>query len=269
MPITPAEEKRADITPPIKKVARMYAGDNGKAKGDNMQWDIVTQFLPLVKSIACRMKIYFPETVELQDIYSIGVIGLVSAVQHYDVEKAKVFPAYAKIKIKGALLDELRKLDWMPRADRTDAKKYRKSVELLEQKYMREVSDEEICNELNITPDDNRRLKQLLKPRYQIPLDGSSSGGEEDGVSLHEVISDLTEQNGREISQNHELIDLVKAGLKELPEVPRKVLALYYLEELRLAEIAEVLDLTESRICQIHSQAIQTLRNLLKAKMNK
>ncbi|OIO58733.1 MAG: hypothetical protein AUJ82_08245 [Verrucomicrobia bacterium CG1_02_43_26] len=249
----------------MDKVAKEYK--SAITPVDASQWDMVQNYLPLVKSIVSRMRVYFPEHIEMREMYSIGIIGLISAVQNYDAKKANSFGAYAKIRVRGSLLDELRRMDWLPRADRVNLKKYRKAVEELEQKIQREASEDEICEALGITKKEHAHLKNLQMPLTHVSLDSAPAAASTDSTSLHEVICDLTELNSRDVAENHELIDLLKDSLKELPEMQRKVLALYYIEELRLAEIAAVFDLTESRICQIHAQALGDLRTSLKQKM--
>ncbi|HCJ12050.1 MAG: hypothetical protein A2Y14_02045 [Verrucomicrobia bacterium GWF2_51_19] len=231
-------------------------------------WELVDSYLPLLKSIVGRMRIYFPTTVDIDDIYSVALSGLITSTQNYDEAKGTSFGSYAALRIRGALLDELRRMDWMPRADRSSTKKYRKAVESLEQELKRPVTDQDICEHLSLSVAENAHMKALKRPMVCIPLDAAPNNGEDgDVASLHEIISDATEQDGRDVTESHELIDLLHEQLNKLPAVAKKVLALYYLEGLRLSEIAEVFDLTESRICQIHSEAIQKLRQNLKKVM--
>ena len=260
-----------EIPSQAKKIVQTYKSSSNRQVNSpkNPKWHLVESYLPLLKSIVARMRIYFPETVDINDIYGIALAGLISAAQHFDETRGSAFGGYATMRIKGALLDELRRMDWMPRGERGNAKRYRKAIEDLEQKLKRPVTDEEICKELGISAVDNQRIKESQKPIVCIPLDMAPSGEDPDTSSLHEVIADLTELNGRDIVEDKEVIQLLKTELEALPKVPQKVLALYYLEGLRLAEIAEVFELSESRICQIHAQAIVTLRKALKEKMLK
>lgn len=246
-----------------KEVKNAY-GSSSKA---GVAWDIVEQYLPLVKSIVSRMRIYFPEDFEKEDVYSIGITGLISAVKNYNPDKGKHFGSYAKIRIRGTLLDELRRIDWLSREDRNRAKKYDRNVQLLEQELKRLPTDEEICKALKISSRENMKLKELKRSISYIPLDAPSHLGEGQEPLLHEIISDPTELNGREIVESHEVTELLRDCLKELKKTAREVMVMYYLKGLRLGEIALVLKLTESRVCQIHSQALSELRIKLRKKM--
>ncbi len=227
------------------------------------KWDLVKAYLPLVKSIVSRMRIYFPDSVDVEDIYSVALGGIITASRNYDPEKSKAFGPYAALRIRGALLDELRRLDWMPRIARINLKKYQRAVEELEGKLHREAGEADIEEALSITPEEQRKLRESRQPVYLVPLDCPVVPGDDETPALHETISDLTQKDGRDVAEDHEVLELLRDRLEALPEIPRKVLAMYYLEGLRLAEIAEVFGLTESRICQIHSQALNTLRGHL------
>lgn len=227
------------------------------------RWDLVEQYLPLVKSIVSRMRIYFPAHIDVEDIYSVGVTGLISASKNFDPTRGHSFGNYASLRVRGSLLDELRRIDWMPRVERINTKKYKHAVEELEQRLNRQATDEEICAELNLTKIEHQRMKEQRRSIYMIPLDSSPNPDDPEAPTLHDAISDATQLNGRDVAEDNETLTILRARLKELPEVPRKVLTMYYLKGMRLAEIAEVFGLTESRICQIHSQAISSLRDYL------
>ncbi len=226
-------------------------------------WSLVESYLPLVKSIVGKMRMYFPPQVDVEDIYSVGVSGLISATQRLDPAKAKSFGSFATLRVRGAILDELRRLDWMPRASRIKAKQYRKVVDQLEQTLRRPATEEEIRKELGISLKEYRILLDRLRPISMIPLDRSVNPDGNDQATVHDIIADDTELNARESCENREVIQLLRERIEQLPEAPRKVLILYYFEGLRLAEIATVFNLTESRICQIHAQAVIGLRTYL------
>jgi len=256
---------------PVKKTNRKAAkAYDGATKADKEpRWDLVESYLPLVKSIVSRMRIYFPSHIDVEDIYSVGVAGLITASKNFDPERGHAFGNYAALRVRGALLDELRRLDWMPRIDRINAKKFRKAVEELEQKLNRPATEDEICEDQNLTRMEYRRIQEQRKAIYMIPLDSSPNGDDPEAPSLHDAISDATQMDGRDTAEDHELLDLLREKLSQLPDVPQKVLTMYYLKNMRLAEIAEVFGLTESRICQIHSQAIKQLRGHLQRVMQK
>ncbi|MBN2068712.1 MAG: FliA/WhiG family RNA polymerase sigma factor [Opitutales bacterium] len=239
----------------------------GKTAG-GPDWSLLEKFLPLVKSIVGRMRIYFPNTVDVQDLYSIGITGLVTAVQRCDPTKPESFASYAALRIRGALLDELRRMDWMPRSSRAQAKKVKSTVEELEQTLKRAATEEEIAGALQLSVHQYRGLLDEIRPVTLIsmdtPLDDDASGG---GM-IHEVISDDTEPDARDTCEKREMIQILKDRIKLLPDIPKKVLTMYYFEGMRLAEIAEIFNVTESRICQIHSQAILSLKGYLERIQN-
>lgn len=249
-------------TPPsAKKIAQSY--EQASEQSTSPRWDLVKQYLPLVKSLTGRMRIYFPNHIDIEDIYSVGLSGLITATQKYDEDKYPSFGAYASIRVRGALLDELRRLDWMTREQRNQAKTYQKSVNELEQKLQRAVTDEDIQNELNLSKIDHQRIKEKARPIHLIPLDMPVGDEGNNNQSLHDVLSDINQSNAREITEKLELVDILKERMKELPDIQRKILGMYYFKGMRLAEIAAVLDLTESRICQIHAKVVRELKDFL------
>lgn len=209
------------------------------------------------------MRIYFPPQAEIEDLYSVGITGLIAAIRRCDPEKTESFGSYAALRIRGAILDELRRLDWMPRATRLQSKKYRKVVEELEQTLGRPASESEIQQALGISAREHAKMLDQIRPVTLISLDQEPGSSGNSNATIHESVSDDTELNARERTEKKELVRLMKERIKELPDIPRKVLTLYYFEGLRLSEIAEVFDLTESRICQIHAQAVLSLRGYL------
>lgn len=236
---------------------------------DHLDWSVVENYLPLVKSMVARMRIYFPGGTESEDLYSIALTGLISAVRNYDSAKGKHFGAYAKLRIRGALLDELRKIDWLSRDERQRAKSYNENVQELEQRLNRPPTEQEICSELGISKQQRAKIEEMKKPVRLIPLTMSQGVEGESSTMLQDLISDPTEQDGRDLAQNHELIEILKDKILDLEITSRRVLLMYYLEGMRLAEIATVLDLTESRICQIHGSALAQLRRQLIENMSK
>ena len=228
------------------------------------RWELVEKYLPLVKSIVARMRIYFPPEVDIEDIYSVGISGLITATCRCDPKKIKSFGSYATLRVRGAILDELRRLDWMPRANRVMAKKYRRVIEELEQKLGRAAAEEEICEAMELTTEEYRKLMDRLRPISFVSLDKPLNADDSENATVHEVIPDDTLMNARESCEHQEVLELLRKRIHELPEMPQKVLIMYYFEGMRLAEIAAVFGLTESRICQIHAQAVIGLRAYLR-----
>lgn len=248
-----------------KKILNAYQSQSPKAEP---RWQLVSQYTPLLKSLVSRMRIFFPAHTSIEDIYSIGLAGLIAASQNYDESKKATFGHYANTRIRGALLDEMRRMDWMPRSERANVKRYRKAIDELEQELQREATKEEICHKLNITELEQRRLEEQSKPLSLIPLDTLPSSAGTEVYSLQETIPDLTQQDGRDITESNDTRRLLRLALEELKETPKKVLIMYYVKGLRLGEIAKVLDLSESRICQIHTEAIVDLRTEINKHLN-
>jgi RNA polymerase sigma factor FliA len=230
--------------------------------------ELLEFYLPIVKSIVARIKINLPPHIEAEDLYSVGLAGLISVLKKYDPAKRRSFGSYAAMRVRGAILDELRRMDWMPRTARTNAKRLRKTVEDLEQKLGRVAGEEEIRSELNLTPREYEALLDEVRPIGFIPLDQAANGDDPEGARIVELIADDSVTRVTDKLEREELINRVAARINQLPEVPRKVIAMYYYENMRLAEIAAVFGLTESRICQIHAQAIVSLRTYLTKTMN-
>ncbi len=244
----------------LRKGDRALRAYRGTESGTNNSWDLAEQYLPLVKSIVSRMRIYFPSHVDIEDIYGVAVSGLLSAVQKFNPAKGKAFGSYATLRIRGALIDEMRRLDWMPRSTRAMAKKLRIVLENLEQKHSRPPTEEEIRLQMGLSAKDYAQLLAKVRPITFISLDKTLSVGNSDIPAIHESIDDVTQVNAREQCETRDMVKIIKERIKDLPEIPRKILLMYYYEGMRLAEIAAVFGLTESRICQIHSQAILSLR---------
>jgi RNA polymerase sigma factor FliA len=252
---------RANVPSSPKAANKAYRKASGQESPD---WSLLERYLPLVKSIVSRMKIYFPANVEVDDLYSIGISGLVTAVRRCDPDKTESFASYAALRIKGAILDELRRLDWIPRSDRLLAKKLHKTLNELEQTLKRPATEEEAAGAMGMTVGEYDRLLDNIRPITFISLD-SNAGGEDspDGNQVHEIVSDSTETDARDDAEHRETIKLLKERIRQLAPLPQKVLVMYYYEGMRMAEIAEVFNLTESRICQIHAQAVLSLKTYL------
>ncbi|MEM9160512.1 MAG: FliA/WhiG family RNA polymerase sigma factor [Verrucomicrobiota bacterium] len=268
---TSASSSAAKSSAATAKVAKAYEKNDESSKPPVQQKELFDTYLPLVRSIVARIKINLPPHIDEQDLNSVGITGLINALKKYDPAQKKSFGSYAAMRIRGAILDELRRMDWMPRNARTNFKKLRATIEELEQKLGRPAKEEEIRKELGLTHKEYDQLMAEVRPISFLPLDNSSPVGGDDGdtTDLNEVIPDEGIVPVTSKMEKDELTQLVAERINQLPEVPRKVLAMYYFQDMRLAEIAEVFSLTESRICQIHSQAIISLRSYITTVMHK
>jgi RNA polymerase sigma factor for flagellar operon FliA len=218
---------------------------------------LLENHLPLVRSIVERMRRKLPSKIESDELYSIGVTGLVAAARNYRPARESSFASYATTRIRGAILDELRRMDWMSRATRSKAKRLGSAISKLEQEQGGSVSQNSLCAEMQMTEDELADLMEEVRPVKFISLDGVEE------QSLHEIIPDDSCIAPLDALERKEVLSLLAQRMEQLPAVPKKVLAMYYYEEMRLSEIAACFGLTESRICQIHTQAVGQLRNYL------
>ncbi len=225
---------------------------------------LIERHLSLLKTTVDRMRIYLPPTLDMEDLYNVAFTGLAAAARKFDPGQGVPFSAYAALLIRGAVHDELRRMDWTPRTIRDKAKKFSESVSALEQRLGRPALDEEVCDELALDRGEYEELLDEIKPVSFLPLDGEAFHDDTESVALHEVIADDTQTTGSDELQKKELMQLVISQLQKLPDMQKKVLAMYYLEGMRLAEIAAVFGVTEGRISQINTQAVLSLRAFIK-----
>lgn len=257
--VAPAHGMDATPNPPAAAAWRAYAGTSGAVD----EKELIERFLPLVRNVVDRIKLTLPPHIDADDLYSVGVTGLIAAVRKYDPEQGNTFAGYAAMRIRGAVLDELRRMDWCPRRTRARARKLKEAINQLEQRIGRTANEDEICAELGLSHSEYAKWLEEARPVTFIALDQHAEGDESEGASLHELLADEHDTTGRETLEKQELLQLLTQRMTELPDIPRKILAMYYFENMRLAEIAAVFGLTESRICQIHSQTILGLRAFL------
>jgi RNA polymerase sigma factor for flagellar operon FliA len=225
--------------------------------------ELLENHLPLVRSIVARMLRRLPSNVETEDFYSIGVTGLVAAAQNYRRSQERTFAAYAAIRIRGAILDELRRTDWLSRANRSKARRLRSAKSKLEQEQGGSISQDSLCAEMQMTEDELIDLMKEVRRVTFISMDSPREESDLENQSMHEIIPDDSCNPPLEVLVRKEVLSLLTQRMAELPDTPKKVLAMYYYENMRISEIATCFRLTESRICQIHTQTIALLRNYL------
>jgi RNA polymerase sigma factor for flagellar operon FliA len=236
-----------------------------KAKSKTpVEGELIQQYLPLVKTVVGRIAMTLPEHVDMEDLCSAGTVGLLNAVRNFDAGNGASFETYARIRIRGAVLDELRRMDWAPRPMREKARRVQETMQRLEQAKGALPAEEEMAQALNLSMAEYQRLLDEIKPAVFVCLDAAAGSDSEEEVDKYESIADASQENPVDGASRRELTRLIIERLQQLPEIQRKVLALYYFEDLRLREIAEAFGLTESRICQIHAQAILAIKTYLK-----
>jgi RNA polymerase sigma factor FliA len=224
----------------------------------------VEQYLPLVKTAVGRLAMTLPPHVNSEDLYSAGLMGLLHAVRHFDPNRGSSFESYARTRIRGAILDELRRLDWVPRSVHEKAKKVADVMQEVAQREGCIPTDEQMAQAMHLSLSDYEDLVEEIRPVAYVSLDSLQDS--ETGVSNGDVVPDERQADPAAEAVQRETARLIEEHLQQLPEMQRKVLALYYVEDLRLREIAAIFGVTVSRICQIHAKAILTLKALLKKK---
>lgn len=226
--------------------------------------ELLVAHLPLVRRVIDRLKASLPAHVDADDLASAGVVGLIHATRNYRPDQGCSLATYATLRIRGAVLDELRRMDWMPRRARAKATELRETVNRLEQQLGRMATESEIAEAMSLTPEEYADLLDQVRPITCLELDSLASE-EDDETTLHEMIADEHQTTATAQLEHQELLALMAERIQQLPDMQKKVLAFYYFEEMRLAEIAQIFGVTESRICQIHTQAVAGLRTYLKA----
>jgi RNA polymerase sigma factor for flagellar operon FliA len=231
------------------------------SSGSKREVQLVEKYLHLVKSAVTRIKFKLPKTIDEEDLTNAAVIGLIDALRKYDTEKKTKFETYAMWRIKGAILDELRSLDWASRSARRKARDMQKQLRVLEQKLGRSVSDHEVAESLCLTSKDVSRIGETMRGRVILSIDHPVHLDEESGrVELCEVIEDPQAVDMLQAVEREESRQMMLRCINNLPEQERLVIALYYYEELTLKQIGQVLGISESRASQVHTKAISRLK---------
>jgi RNA polymerase sigma factor FliA len=227
--------------------------------------ELILQYAPWVKFIALRMASKLPAHIQAEDLISAGIIGLIDALDKFNPAREVQFKTYAQIRIQGAMKDELRALDWASRSMRQKVKRLEHAYATLEQEFGRPPSSEEVANSLGIKMDEFEEMLDDVKGTALVSLEELGQGpASEDKSSLLEALLTRQDQDPLEMLNLQDLKKALTLAIAELPEKERLVLSLYYFEELTMKEVGNVLNLTESRISQLHTQAVLRLRGKLK-----
>jgi RNA polymerase sigma factor for flagellar operon FliA len=235
--------------------------DYRKTRDPKIRENFIRQYAPLVKYVAGKVAIGMPANVEFDDLVGYGAFGLMDAIDKFDPEKNVKFKTYAVTRIRGAIFDELRSIDWVPRSVRQKTREVEDTIGALEAQLGRTATDQEIANSLGIS--EAEYLKTIMK------ISGTSilslndvwfSGDENDKISIGDSIEAPSSLNPDVIVEKEEIRRVIVDAIQELPDKEKKILVLYYYEELTLKEIGQVLDVTESRVSQLHTKAILRLR---------
>jgi RNA polymerase sigma factor for flagellar operon FliA len=238
--------------------------DNGNEDRTEERERLILEHLPQVRLIARRIHDRLPETVSLEDLVSTGVVGLISAIDHYDPSHGVKLKTYAEYKIRGAILDSLRGLDWAPRQQRRRSKQIEAAIASLEQRLHRGPAEEEIAAELEIKLSEYHEWLTEIRGLNLGSLE--SHPIEEDGRELLRFVADTADAWPSNLLERSELKRLLAQAIARMPAIERTVLGLYFQDELTLREIAAIVNLHESRVSQLKTQAIARLRAFLQKK---
>jgi len=230
-----------------------------KNRTQALREQLIIEYAGLVKIVAGRLSIYLGYNVEYEDLVSYGTFGLIDAIDKFDFDKGVKFETYASVRIRGAILDQIRKMDWIPRTLRQKQKKIDNAYKKIELEMGRPATDEEVARELEISEDELDDWQSQAKSSNLISLDEYMDGGE----SKADIASSADYVQPEKVVEQAALKQILVEALELLTEKEKKVIVLYYYEELTLKEISAVLEVTESRVSQLHTKALQKLRNKL------
>jgi RNA polymerase sigma factor for flagellar operon FliA len=225
---------------------------------------LAEKYAPLVKYVAGKVAIGMPQNVEFDDLVSYGSFRLLDAIEKFDPDRDIKFKTYAMTRIRGAIFDELRSIDWIPRSIRQKARQVEETIAMLENKLGHTVEDEDIAKELGISVDELQSLLTKISGTSIVSLnDIWYLGDDNDEVSFMETLESPANLNPDSLIEREEIKSVIVEAIRHLPDKEKKVIVLYYYEDLTLKEIGEVLEVTESRISQLHTKAIMRLRGKL------
>ncbi|MDQ3646443.1 MAG: RNA polymerase sigma factor WhiG [Actinomycetota bacterium] len=246
-----------DASDPVTVIWDDYKKNGSSAARDQL----ILHFSPLVKYVAGRVAVGLPANVDQADLISYGIFGLIDAIDKYDRSRNIKFETYAISRIRGAIIDELRAIDWVPRSVRFKARELEKTYQALENKLKRPPSDAEVALEMGVSVADLHHIYTQLSTVSMVALDELMSGDQGgDRGSLIDTLEDTRTASPMDAFESEEMKDILAQAVNRLPEREKMVVTLYYYEGLTLAEIGQVLGVTESRICQMHTKAVLALR---------
>lgn len=224
---------------------------------------IIIEYAPLVKVVAGRLSMYLGYNVEYDDLVGYGVFGLIDAIDKFDPSKAVKFETYASLRIRGAILDQIRKMDWIPRTIRQRQRQIDTAIKSIESASGKTATDEEIARELGISDDEYTEWQSQMMVTNVISLNEfTENTNSEDGGAVRDTIPSK-EAGPEDIIENNELKKALADSIELLTEKERKVILLYYYEELTLKEISNILDVSESRVSQLHVKALSKMKTKL------
>lgn len=228
-----------------------------KSRSTELREKIILEYAPLVKTVAGRLSMYLGYNVEYDDLVSYGIFGLIDAIDKFDSMKEVKFETYASLRIRGAILDQIRKMDWIPRTIRQKQKKIDAAMKEIELNTGRTATDEEIAASLGISEEDYQGWQSQMKITGVVSLNEFMESGSEIPA---EQSNQHRFEGPEEVVEKEELKKVLTQALELLTEKEKKVILLYYYEDLTLKEISHVLEVSESRISQLHTRALQKMK---------
>ena len=221
---------------------------------------LIVQYIYLIRYVVGRVKVTLPSTISIEDIAGYGVEGLINAIERYSPQKNTRFETYALIRIRGAILDRIRAQDFLPRSVRKKIKDIKSAQEHLKQELGRMPTTTEVAHYLDMEPE---KISQLLSEDTTITSLYDKRGNSDDSVEIIDTIQDENKLNPQEKAEEQNVKQELEKALKRLPERERIIMVLYYQENMTLKEIGATINMSESRVCQLHAQAIMKLKNIL------
>lgn len=231
-----------------------------KTKSPKLREQLIIEYAGLVKVVAGRMGMYLGYTVEFDDLVGYGVFGLIDAIDKFELTKGVKFETYASVRIRGSILDQIRKMDWIPRTLRQKQKKLDKAMQDLEAELGRAPTEEELARRLEISIDELEDLVNQTQVANLVSLDEYLEQGSEVHV---EAGNKPAFQQPEQVVERQELKRMLAEAISSLTEKEQKVISLYYFEELTLKEISNILDVSESRVSQLHTKSLRKMREKL------
>ena len=242
----------------MKTVDRDKLWDSYREKPTpELREQIIIEYAPLVKVVAGRLSMYLGKNVEFDDLVGYGIFGLIDAIDKFDLGKDVKFETYASLRIRGSILDQIRKMDWIPRTVRQKQKKIDEAIKSIEMRTGKNATDEEIARELGVSEDELLDWQSQLKVTNVVSLNEYVEQGAEPVMDAHSNSHFIQPE---EMISQQELKQMLEEALELLTEKENKVVLMYYYEELTLKEISEVLGVSESRVSQLHTKAIVKMR---------
>ena len=226
----------------------------------NLRDTLIVQYIYLIRYVVGRVKVTLPSTISIEDIAGYGVEGLINAIERYSPQKNTRFETYALIRIRGAILDKIRAQDFLPRSVRKKIKDIKNAQEHLKQELGRMPTTSEIASYMDMEPE---KVLQLLSEDTTMTSIYDKKGNTDDSVEIIDTIQDTNKLNPQEQAEEQNVKQELEKALRRLPERERIIMVLYYQENMTLKEIGSTINMSESRVCQLHAQAIMKLKNIL------